>query len=564
MKKIFNCIIYSLLLGVVPLLGLSCADDLGNYEYHDINEVKITGIEKSYSIFTGETITIKPVIDSSITSDEEADYTYQWVWVNANYKNKDYNRLIWSRKKEWDNHNLGLAGGKTYTFYYLVKDEKTGISWMSDNFTIYIENDISLGIFVLSDVNDVGRVDFINYVGRSKFDLRLDILNAIGTELPPLDKPLGVVCWLENNSPYWGANSNSDHYMIGVLTETGGYRLHPFTFAYEDSYNWLNAFLAENKLPSDFYVKNVFTHGASGSSFFATLDNNNNVYYTYSALSHFATANIYTNQTSSNVKINVSPQMVFTPYGVVCYDTDTKSFVSQGGTNSTYLVYYAPSLEKEHERNGETLLFKYNNTGKDLVFMDFRYTDSGFANTMHNVYAVLKDPNTGEMFLACFTGMASTASNKGIQRFYYALKGLPELSEAVEFAITRRANPNNNYANSILYYRTNQRIYAYNMSDGTTRLVYPLNGVSQDGYTQISRMKFFPCSVTATAWLRDRLAICTYNPTEPAESCGRLQIAYTATDSNTGELFLMENSADSEKLDWTGFGKIIDLDLKNK
>lgn len=541
MKRTFYIYAYSILIGA--LCCYSCYDDKGNYTYTEINKITISGLEEEYSLRLGDPITIKPVINFAI-SDEEADYTYQWVWINASYKEKSYNAYVWSEEKEWDNFPIGLPSG-THSFYYRIKDNKTGVIWFSDTFKIKIVNDISAGFFILSEVEGIGRLDFINYA-KDTFDLRLDILTNVVSGVPVLEKPLGVTCMADVNSPYTGAStiSGENAYMAAILTENGMYRLHPSTLMYEDKYNMTTSIMVDNMLPSDFYVKKVLTP-SSGSSDFVLMDGNNNLYFCYPTYRMYATANTYTNTYNKDKhRMNISPIAVYpnNSYYTIMYDTDSLSFARQTSISSTESQYYDPANEQKHVFEGDTLLFKFNKTGKELIYMHFRARLTGVTGVP--IYAILKDPGTSDLFFGCF-------SNSGVQQFYRQLKNLPDASNIKEFAMTHNTN-NRNYANEFLYYRTDTKIYAYNINDNTTIKVF-----DTDPGELISCFKFIQLG---NASLIDQLMICTYNPSLPAESCGKMRVVSTVSAYGT----LVQMTHFDEDMIWTGFGKIIDLSWKNK
>ena len=72
---------YILILLSVLLLG-ACAEDKGNYVYHEINEVAIAeGLEQG-KLYTKvsfvDNLTFDPVINSTLKDFNEADYEYEW------------------------------------------------------------------------------------------------------------------------------------------------------------------------------------------------------------------------------------------------------------------------------------------------------------------------------------------------------------------------------------------------------------------------------------------------------------------------------------------------------
>ncbi|KAA6318530.1 hypothetical protein EZS27_031472, partial [termite gut metagenome] len=286
----------------------SCYEDKGNYDYRNIDEIVFEAFQETYAIHVGDPITIVPQFAAPLPAD--ADYSYEWVWMNAVYQNVYYNKYVWSDLKEWVDFSIDLPGG-TYQFYYKVKDNKTGVEWISDSFTIKIENDIATGFFVLSEVDNVGRVDFINFY-QDKFDFRQDILTKNGSEIPPLTKPLGVVCYADANSPVINATMPEGQYLVCVLTETGAYRLRPSDLFYTDLYNLNYAIMGI--VPTGFYAKKI-DHAVGSNSESTLIGSDNNIYYYYRPMNVFWTVGAYVNVYGEK-RFNVSP-LTASPSSVV-------------------------------------------------------------------------------------------------------------------------------------------------------------------------------------------------------------------------------------------------------
>ena len=63
------------------VLAVSCARDLGNYEYTELEGPDVSGISESYEILTLETLEIVPVIEGGLGED---GYTYEWKVIDNN------------------------------------------------------------------------------------------------------------------------------------------------------------------------------------------------------------------------------------------------------------------------------------------------------------------------------------------------------------------------------------------------------------------------------------------------------------------------------------------------
>ncbi len=281
------------------------------------------------------------------------------------------------------------------------------------------------------------------------------------------------------------------------------------------------------------------------------IDNSNNVYlynYTYST---YWTVGIYVNTTVDSKYINVSPMIggAVTPTssygGIVMYDTDNKSFIYQRGSFIKYSSYFSTSLEQTFNE----LEFKMNNTGKDLLYLFCRETEASVS--MPKIYCILKDPVTEELFIGSFE------FGNTIKQTMYAKIPLVDSENIREFAMGQNISKTGNL-NPFLYYRTDNKVYVYNINDGDNKVVYtaPDNNI-------ITTMKFLGNSrnvSSSSEWLED-LMIATYDPAKPANSCGKLEVM-KVTPPLYGDLNI--NEYNEEKMEWTGFGKIVDIEWKSR
>src|SRR5690348_13015296 len=57
----------------------ACSKDKGNYDYHDINEIKISGLATSYAYVLGTVLHIEPGIKMSQKDLDPSAAEYYWV-----------------------------------------------------------------------------------------------------------------------------------------------------------------------------------------------------------------------------------------------------------------------------------------------------------------------------------------------------------------------------------------------------------------------------------------------------------------------------------------------------
>ena len=183
---------------VVGALFAACAEDEGNYDYTDVNQLTISGIQDNYEIEQFSELSITPTITGS-QSYNEGDYSYVWFIYKTNSTEKP--DTVSTEK------NLDISVAKapaTYQLMFEVREKETGrITYNKSSMTVV--NTYSKGLAILSDVEGMAQVSFIN---------SLDIITEDAYEAvngrPAGRGPIGI--WLA------GRNSNSDN-LIVISTE---------------------------------------------------------------------------------------------------------------------------------------------------------------------------------------------------------------------------------------------------------------------------------------------------------------------------------------------------------
>ena len=104
--------IFYILLLVFGLPG--CYDDLGNYDYREINEIEVDSIRSLYEVDVDDSLCINPIIRGTQYSDTSR-FTYEWEIAN---------KIVDST------HNLNIVvnmspGNKVCR--YIVKDKETSV-----------------------------------------------------------------------------------------------------------------------------------------------------------------------------------------------------------------------------------------------------------------------------------------------------------------------------------------------------------------------------------------------------------------------------------------------------
>lgn len=97
----------------LSLLMTGCYEDLGNYDYHDINELEIEGIEDSYSVDVDDNFKINPKLTGTLYSDTSR-FTYKWEIGSDTYETYDLDIQI------------NTQPGYKYS-RFIVTDKETGV-----------------------------------------------------------------------------------------------------------------------------------------------------------------------------------------------------------------------------------------------------------------------------------------------------------------------------------------------------------------------------------------------------------------------------------------------------
>lgn len=109
MKKRY--LLYTLLIAMVLP---ACYDDLGNYDYHEINEIEVDSIRNSYSIDVDDSLCIVPIIRGSQYSDTSR-FNYTWEMGRETLGNSHDLKII-----------VNMVPGYKFA-RYIVQDKETGV-----------------------------------------------------------------------------------------------------------------------------------------------------------------------------------------------------------------------------------------------------------------------------------------------------------------------------------------------------------------------------------------------------------------------------------------------------
>ncbi|TDP02230.1 PKD-like family lipoprotein [Flavobacterium sp. 245] len=421
------------LLSLMLVLTYSCAEDEGNYNYNAINEIHATGIQESYTVYTGDNFKIAPDLNETLVDVNNTDrYSYEWVALNPSKLLLESRTLI-STTKNLDGV-IKLAPG-SYNVYYFVKDKVTGVTWQQEPFELNVVSAIYEGWLVIGNVQDKARLDMISILpGIPQPRIITDVLDASGSALKLTGKAVEVSC-------FGAAVSVGSIYGIYVTTtENGTARLDPDSFAWSQTQN-LAYETSGGSFPTNFGIDFMETPGSAGENF---IYSKGDIYYYYRVfnIKYGLPQNILETATKT---FSAAPFIASNQGAIgspVFFNNDTRSFVrfSYSKGNCSAMPPVTPS----------STVLDWNNTDSDLLYM----TTSNF-NGFEN-FAVLKNRSTGKYNLLRF-------SQGLIQSYYKEILNAPEFDKATKFAVS----PDSGY----LFYAVGGKVYEYDNGTQSAKLM---------------------------------------------------------------------------------------------
>jgi hypothetical protein len=502
MKKI----LFYIILAIQSACLLSCYKDLGNYKYHDINELTFTSFDtvNGYTAYFGDTLSISPVLNA--TQDTSNRYTYQWSFNDQ----LTGDRVI-STDKDLKIRVAEQPG--LYTLQYKVTDLNTGVLFHIKT-TLLVKTDVYEGYLVLNDVDGTSRLDMLSYdVVAGKFIQYTDVLKKMGSSLPAQGQPYKVLCTRVSN-----AFSFSDStYGIYLLTASGTNRVHPETFDWRPTYNI--RYEITGNISQDFKADNLI---ADPAFYFISLYmvSGNNVYVRSGGVPLY---NLPLNKYVGQPIFNASPYVVGDGFGgsIIMYDTDSSKYAMLPSANSSNVIDMPAPVQ-----TGD-IPFR---TKDEMVWMD--KNASGYA------YAITRVPNTTQYWLTKFQPGSLPVYEKQIlgtdidKASFFAVSSIPEY----------------------LFYSVGGKVYEYDLYLNTSKLML------DKGAAQISYLNFDKFSATdaqhATVygqWAK-WLTIGSYDPAGATGANGTLE-QYSIVDAHEPLVF---------QRSWTGFGKIASISYRER
>lgn len=537
--------IYTCLLAALALFTVSCTkEDLGNYEYHDINEVNISPeTNGTITAVVTKPLIIRPKVeftqDAAITDPSRYSYEWRYALISANSV-----FITLATTKDLDVITK-MAVGKYYLWYY-VTDKVTGVVF-NKRFDLEVRNEIGEGWYLMTEVNGKARLDMLalqgsNYLVDPYITIK-DVLANTGSALVLKGKPKMIYCYYTGAPFGYGINLT---YGVYLGTDQSTDRVDPTNFAWKPDYNVKKEFLSGD-LPDNFSIAQIKRHSGGGN---ASVKSNAYMVSTVGDLYFNGPNATPASKLGSPLNFNATTKLPYqvAPFIGACengngtltftaifYDSTNKRFMRHSvGTSA------AASLATITEPNGtvaQPILFSYGNVGMDLIYMTGGMIKTA---TLPQVYAVFKDPATAKYWLFRFeqTGLFKQIGKTEIIA--------PDIDKAEHFEVS----PLTGY----LFYNVGSKLYLYDPFQAT-----PLTTMVKDyGAEKISALKFEIYHNSITVYPnteKDKLWVCYYDPAGTEGENGKMD----KFSINLGGAGLAK-----EGNTFTGFGKVQSLHYREK
>ncbi|EDM38094.1 hypothetical protein PBAL39_00727 [Pedobacter sp. BAL39] len=508
---------YTLTLLALVILA-SCSKDEGNYDYKDINELAISGVDSSYTLLRGfDTLRIKPTINATMDEGDPSRYQYSWILRNNN-------KLLDTISRERNLEYPIVLDPIAHELYYRVRDTKTGIEWRTKSF-LTITTPFSRGLLLMGeDEQGFAEAEMLSMINDT---LHLKhILSESG--LPRQREPVSFI----------HTGGALDQYMkLWLLSKSGSYYLDRITMKGSISNNFgRSLFISDQINPETLHPTAIAPQITSASGEIssrnvrAMLTKGGDIFTTYLLINggDFYNNPINRVSTAQQERIPAAPYLLYSlgnMSSLIWYDTQNQRFLNFAsfgfGTSSALLT------------DAEGSIFPWNQAAsrRTLVYAENTRNTAG-GSTYGNSFAIMKDVAN-----AYYVYEFYASGSNPIKRAAYTIPSMAtDFDKANFYAFSSNR--------SVIFYSVGNRLYAYDYNPGHERLYqYP-----EIGSDQITMLKFD----TQIDHLTNSLYIATYNSTTK----GTLRRFTLGSNPDVVELKPADNST------WTGLVKIKDMNWR--
>ncbi|MDE7373976.1 MAG: hypothetical protein K2M86_01405 [Odoribacter sp.] len=386
------------------LLCVSCYDDLGNYDYHSINEIKVVdGIAEQYAAYSlVDTLKISPVLSFTEDSTSVDRFEYGWFVAQSSFGAGKLEK-IYDRKDLVYPVNLPIGN---YIVLFKVKDRVTEVEWSSYTY-LSVTTLFTNGWMLLGERDGNVSLDMVA-IAKGDTVVMTDVLKT--SELPVLKGPRKMI--------------STNHFSKSVcllLTDDGTYELNKNSLASDATENILKD-MYDPEVSPDFVCSDVVQW--SGNRYMI----GNNMFYINDFLTMSSAYGNPVNKYAGNASeyFRVFPELIWTvsSYGgalgyggyVIVYDMDNKRFAS--------FTPYANNCDTLPDSADD--VFKWKTGNEMLAVFNSKYKSNAGNYTS---YAVMKSPDN-RYYIYSFYALSPKKGGR------FDITDLPDIAQATQFAFS--------------------------------------------------------------------------------------------------------------------------------
>lgn len=432
-------LIYSILGG---LLLASCANDMGNYDYRDLVEPDITGVEAALSVLAYDRLQLTPEVGGG----EFPDDRYAFEWRTLAESDQTVTVIGTSRALDYE---VVLPAG-AYTLYFKVIEKASGVYWQT-SYALQVSESTSEGWMVLcaDGAEERARLDMVSAVTGQTYT---DILRNNG--MPSMTGPRRIQWsrFADRNSPYY------------LLTDDGATRLG------RNGFEWKEEYLLRYEMGTSGDPKPAAINDVTAAKMMVS---DGKTYYAdcFGPIGLFGPINDAGLNAAPVIGGNLSTQNIFVPVALL-YDLDNKCFMGYAPNLRSDDVGGYPALNEmndlvkllgEMDNGGQVTgnAFEEFPRGMDFVHMENTKYDPNNTN-MGVTYTVLRDGGSyylygtqlGELWRAVTIGDCAYALGK---TYYGDLTGCTNIAQAKHFAFSSLKN--------YMYYAVGGTVYRVDLAE---------------------------------------------------------------------------------------------------
>lgn len=448
MKKILSAIF-------VAILSAGCANDKGSYDYHDINEVTISGVAGSYSVMTEVSVLhIEPTI--TCTMGDPDDLEYEWRATI------DYNGSTLLGTERVLDYPVTLEP-RDYSLYLRVKDPKTEVTAVNKS-TLKVGTPYSRGILLSGEKAD----------GKSDIQML-----AMTTDTFLIDNMLQISGLPESttvrNVLYTGKNN---YKKLWIMAADDAYSVDLNTFKYDGTSTFEKILYPTESYSEKFVPVDIIPHikdrdGNEGSGGYnrATICSDGHVFSSSLLMmgGEFYVDPVNRQQNTPDQWDKAHPNALYSLgryNGLLYYDLTNERFCKVGSFDS----YSSPLDDFE----GDIFPWNQSKVGRTMVYAENTFNQDGGSGN-GNSFALMKDKQGSQYYI-----YKIYVSNTITKIDFYTINPsiATDFERAKFYAFSGRR--------TTLFYTVDSKLYAYDYNKGNEKC-YLLKDFGSD---QISLMQF--------------------------------------------------------------------------